>query len=268
VNDERAYRALVERIRALLAERVPEGARVLVATRGDESLLRVPGRDARHFPQSPTGLYAGHYPAGGDEAVRHLDTLRERGADYLALPSTARWWLDHYPELSQRLEDEGELVADEPDTCVLFALEREEDARVRLVGHQLPFVFEALAELWIVVEPPAGGAREGQVVSAPLPEGVQVPDCLVATRRVVAGVQAGGRLGEVAGVPPRDPQQALVAARGHENPRALRDPLGEQRPDPLNQGPVGPLVVHGRARAGGSSARAYTTQLSSRATSV
>lgn len=129
MNDERAYRALVERIRALLAERVPEGARVLVATRGDESLLRVPGRDARHFPQSPTGLYAGHYPAGGDEAVRHLDTLRERGADYLALPSTARWWLDHYPELSQRLEDEGELVADEPDTCVLFALERR-DARV------------------------------------------------------------------------------------------------------------------------------------------
>jgi len=124
VNDERAYRALVERIRALLAERVPEGARVLVATRGDESLLRVPGRDARHFPQSPTGLYAGHYPAGGDEAVRHLDTLRERGADYLALPSTARWWLDHYPELRQRLEDDGELVADEPETCVLYALER------------------------------------------------------------------------------------------------------------------------------------------------
>ncbi len=136
MNDERAYRALVERIRALLAEQVPEGARVLVATRGDESLLRVPGRDARHFPQSPTGLYAGHYPASGSEAVQHLHALQERGADYLALPSTARWWLDHYPELRQRLEGEGERVADEPETCVLYALDRRID-RVPLTREEI-----------------------------------------------------------------------------------------------------------------------------------
>jgi hypothetical protein len=77
---EREYRELVERMRALVAAHVPPAARVLVVTRGDETLLRVRGREAAHFPQSPTGMYAGHHPADGAAAVAELDRLTAAGA--------------------------------------------------------------------------------------------------------------------------------------------------------------------------------------------
>ena len=124
MTDERAYRALVERLRARVADSVPRGAAVLVISRGDEALLRLRGCDAQHFPQSPTGLYAGHHPSDGREATRHLAELRDRGAEYLVVPATAAWWLDHYPELRADLERHGELVAHEPDTCAVYALKR------------------------------------------------------------------------------------------------------------------------------------------------
>jgi len=119
---EHAYRALVERMRALVVAHVPAGARVLVVSRGDGSLLRLRGREGAHFPQSPTGLYAGHHPADGVEAVADLERLCADGAEHLAIPATALWWLDHYPELRVRLEEHGERLAEEPDTGVVYAL--------------------------------------------------------------------------------------------------------------------------------------------------
>jgi hypothetical protein len=130
---EREYRALAERVRALITASVPAGARVLVITRGDEQLLRLRGREGQHFPQSPTGLYAGHHPAAGVEAVEELERLAERGAEYLAIPATALWWLDHYPELRERLDGGGELVASEPDTGVVYSLGQRVEARPRTI---------------------------------------------------------------------------------------------------------------------------------------
>jgi glycosyltransferase involved in cell wall biosynthesis len=122
MSEEQRYREAVERVRAQVRATVPEGSRVLVVSRGDESLLRLGRRQGGHFPQSPTGLYAGHYPADGVAAVAHLDELRADGARYLAIPAEASWWLEHYPELAQLLEREGELLAGDPEVALVYAL--------------------------------------------------------------------------------------------------------------------------------------------------
>lgn len=119
---ERRYRDQVDRVRAQVRATVPEGSRVLVMTRGDEALLRLERRRGEHFPQSPTGLYAGHYPADGAEAVAHLEELRAGGAQYLVIPAEASWWLEHYRELRELLEREGELLAGDPEVARVYAL--------------------------------------------------------------------------------------------------------------------------------------------------
>lgn len=125
---EQRYRDQVDRIRAQVRATVPERSRVLVITRGDEALLRLERRRGEHFPQTQTGLYAGHYPADGDEAVAHLEQLRAAGAEYLVIPAEARWWLEHYPQLQAVLDDDGELLPSDSQTALIYALTREEVA--------------------------------------------------------------------------------------------------------------------------------------------
>ncbi len=125
----------VLRIRAFARSTTPEGSTVLVVSRGDPDLVQLRGRQGWHFPQTSDGVYAGHHPATGDEAVDHLDELRKRGAEYLLIPCTAFWWLEHYEELRAHLATHSRLVAYEQDTCLIFALRRSpERARVRLAS--------------------------------------------------------------------------------------------------------------------------------------
>jgi glycosyltransferase involved in cell wall biosynthesis len=128
MSEEQRYRDAVDRVRAQVRASVPEGSRVLIVSRGDESLLRLGRREGEHFPQSPTGLYAGHYPADGAAAVAHLEELRAAGARYMAIPAEASWWLEHYPELRQLLEREGELLAGDPEVARVYALAPKEGA--------------------------------------------------------------------------------------------------------------------------------------------
>jgi len=67
-------------------------------------------------------IVAYHYPADSAEAVASLDTLREKGADFLLLPSTAFWWLEAYPEFKQHLESHYRVVAHDEDACLIYAL--------------------------------------------------------------------------------------------------------------------------------------------------
>lgn len=128
MNEERRYRDRVGRVRAQVRATVPEGSRVLIVSRGEESLLRLGRRDTGHFPQSPTGFYAGHYPADGAAAVAHLEELRAAGAQYLAIPAEASWWLEHYPELRELLEREGEMLAGDREVARVYALPPKEGA--------------------------------------------------------------------------------------------------------------------------------------------
>jgi GT2 family glycosyltransferase len=120
------YRELIERMRRAVAETVPEGATVLVVSRGDEELLRVDCRRAWHFPREDDGTYAGHHPAGSDEAIAWLETQRDAGADCIVFPATASWWLQHYAGLRRHLEERYRRSFSDPGTCVIFDLRRSE----------------------------------------------------------------------------------------------------------------------------------------------
>ncbi|HET7093969.1 MAG TPA: sulfotransferase, partial [Thermomicrobiales bacterium] len=50
------YRQVLDRVRTLVAERLPAGAPVLVATFGDDAMLALDGRPARSYPQGDGGV--------------------------------------------------------------------------------------------------------------------------------------------------------------------------------------------------------------------
>jgi hypothetical protein len=115
-------------VRSAVVEAVPAGASVLVVSKGDEGLLRLGGRRAGHFPQTAKGEYAGHHPANDAAAVAHLDALRAKGAQYLVVPATSVWWLEHYDGFRRHLERTAVVTVCRPDTCIVFSLGRENDS--------------------------------------------------------------------------------------------------------------------------------------------
>ena len=117
-----SYRALIEQVRACISLHVPRGSVVLIASKGDEELLHIQGYRAWHFPQNLAGVYAGHHPANSAEAIAHLRRLQSRGAQYLAIPWTARWWLEHYGELATHLNTVHELTVSTDGVCVVYEL--------------------------------------------------------------------------------------------------------------------------------------------------
>jgi GT2 family glycosyltransferase len=119
VSDD--YARLARRVRELVTGATPTGAGVLVVSRGDDTLLDLPGRRAAHFPQANGGGYAGHHPGDSGEAIACLQELRARSFDYLVLPRTGFWWLDHYDGLRRHLEREARLLVDD-DSCKVFAI--------------------------------------------------------------------------------------------------------------------------------------------------
>jgi hypothetical protein len=71
----------------------------------------------------PDGRYAGHHPANSAEAIALLEVLRDRGARFLVIPSTALWWLEYYDEFARHLERQYATTLRREDTCVVFNLE-------------------------------------------------------------------------------------------------------------------------------------------------
>jgi hypothetical protein len=118
-----AYREVVDRIRDCVRLHVPPRSVVLVASRGDEELVRIEGYRAWHFPQTETGVYAGHHPANSAEAIEQLENLQEQGAQYLVFPCTAAWWLDYYREFAAHLNTAHTLKVSKDDVCVIYELD-------------------------------------------------------------------------------------------------------------------------------------------------
>jgi hypothetical protein len=79
-------------------------ALVLVVSKGDDELLKLPCREAWHFPRGQDRGYAGFHPGDSQEAIEHLEELRGMGADAIVFPSSAFWWLEHYDAFHQHLE--------------------------------------------------------------------------------------------------------------------------------------------------------------------
>jgi GT2 family glycosyltransferase len=108
------YRDLVERIRQVVDRELPPDATVLVVSSGDDELLNLGAeRHGWHFPQMEDGTYAGYHPADSAEAIAHLETLCERGAEWILLPQTAFWWFEFYKEFAASLADTPGAVVDE-----------------------------------------------------------------------------------------------------------------------------------------------------------
>jgi glycosyltransferase involved in cell wall biosynthesis len=121
------YEGLRESVRAAVRNALPPGRTVLVTSRGDDELLRLDGLRARHFPATSEGVYAGHHPADSAAAVATLEEERARGADYLVLPRTAYWWLEHYDAFRRHVEARYVPIDVAGDICRIFDLSEPED---------------------------------------------------------------------------------------------------------------------------------------------
>lgn len=116
------YRRLGKRIQEVVERTVPLEGTVIVVSRGDEQLVNFEGRKGWHFPQNGDGVYAGFYPADSATAIAHLEALRAKGGEYLLLPSTAFWWLEHYRGLKEHLERRYRVAFQEEGACILYNL--------------------------------------------------------------------------------------------------------------------------------------------------
>jgi glycosyltransferase involved in cell wall biosynthesis len=97
------YQSTIARIRDTVCALIPEGATVVVISKGDQELLQLQARCAWHFPQCEDGGYAGYYPADSTAAIAHSDALIAKGAEFLLIPNTAFWWLEHYRDWAEWL---------------------------------------------------------------------------------------------------------------------------------------------------------------------
>jgi len=116
------YQREAEQVREAVKATVPGGSTVLVISRGDEELLQLNGRRAEHFPQAADGGWAGHHPADSEEAIVHLESLRDRGAEFLVIPPTYLWWLRHYGGLRDHLERNYQPVLSDDRAGAIYRL--------------------------------------------------------------------------------------------------------------------------------------------------
>jgi glycosyltransferase involved in cell wall biosynthesis len=68
------------------------------------------------------GQHDSRLPQDDEEAITRLEAIRARGAEYLVLPATAFWWLDHYQKFREHLEVRYPIIARDENTCVIFNL--------------------------------------------------------------------------------------------------------------------------------------------------
>lgn len=117
------YAAQVHRVRELVWEHIPPGSIVAVVSKGDPALILFDQRNGWHYPQTASGQYLGHHPDTGAAAVAHLESLRQRGAQYLVIPAIYAWFLDFYTDLRAHLSREGELVHGD-ENCSIYSLSK------------------------------------------------------------------------------------------------------------------------------------------------
>jgi GT2 family glycosyltransferase len=122
-GDGLSYLELKTRIRVVVEATVPPGSTVLVVSRGDETLIDLPGREGRHFPQEEDGAYAGRHPLDDGEAIAQLEAQRERGANHLVIPQSDAWWLEHYSGFGRHLAERSQALTHPGAPCLVFRLD-------------------------------------------------------------------------------------------------------------------------------------------------
>ena len=148
------YQKLRKQIQKTVQNLTPEGAKVVVVSKGDGSLLNFAQREGWHFPQTDRGVYAGHNPATSSEAIAQLEALRLRGGNYLLIPASSLWWLDYYAEFRHHLERQYLRLSTPEDLCAFYQLSEQDSS---------------------------GRSRQQQPCSPPLRTAVQPGEVLVAS---------------------------------------------------------------------------------------
>jgi tetratricopeptide (TPR) repeat protein len=121
-DKRRNYQRLVHNIQTMVEKLIPANARVLVVSKGDRDLLRLGARTAMHFPQSPDGNYSGYHPATSEEAIRQLEQLRKKGAEYLLFPATSLWWLSFYDDFQKHLAGNYRRILFRADVAAVYSM--------------------------------------------------------------------------------------------------------------------------------------------------
>ena len=118
-----AYHELVGQVREVARSALPPGATVVVVSRGDERLLALEGCVAGHFPAQEDGAWSGFHPRDDEWAIGHLEHARDAGAQYLLIPASALWWLDHYVGLAEHLRTRYSAIVEDAERCAIFDLQ-------------------------------------------------------------------------------------------------------------------------------------------------
>jgi hypothetical protein len=123
---DQEYQQLIQEVRQVVNRTLPADATVIVASHGDDELLKLGGRKAWHFPQDKDGAYNGNLIADSDGAIKLVEALQARGGQFLLFPRSAFWWLDDkqgYKGFKQRLEDRYRRFYGDKH-CVIYKLSR------------------------------------------------------------------------------------------------------------------------------------------------
>lgn len=189
------YQGMIDRIRQLIRDRLPAGSKVLVVSKGDDDVLDLGGCRGWHFPQDRQRNYPGYYPADSGSVIVQLEALRAEGADYLLIPQTALWWLDHYAGFRRHLERYYERLPVGDERCALFSLTpspREKKACAKElddVFDEFERRFDSLPNVlnWNSGIPIAARHPHLSVFSPPIDDGLTLPYCDGTADIVVVG---------------------------------------------------------------------------------
>ncbi|HKH65116.1 MAG TPA: hypothetical protein VKA35_06600 [Solirubrobacterales bacterium] len=118
------YEELCRTVGTAVAEATPPQSVVAVVSKGDPKLTDLQDRSGLHFPSDADGRYAGFHPRTSEEAIAQVDTARAAGAEYLCIPQTAFWWLEHYQGFANWLGAHCRSVGNRPDACLIYELLR------------------------------------------------------------------------------------------------------------------------------------------------
>jgi hypothetical protein len=121
---EAQYRQLIRQTQRLIRASTPEGATVMVVSKGDDDLLKLEGRRGWHFPRQEDGAYAGLHPRDSVAAIGYLEMLRAKGGEFLMIPRTSFWWLEHYADFRRHLESSYRKVKSN-ENGVLYELSKQ-----------------------------------------------------------------------------------------------------------------------------------------------
>jgi len=130
------YESVKQGVRRVILSCLPSTANVLILSGGDDELIDLGERRGWHFPQGNQREYAGFHPRDSAEAIRNLELVRRHGGEFLVFPEPSFWWLDHYREFHEYLQQKY-AVAYSDQCCLIYDLSGRRDDPFRSEAYEI-----------------------------------------------------------------------------------------------------------------------------------